>query len=137
MSASVPASPIVDALLAHATASLPTSYKVCDAEGPKAPGDDCPYVVLYADPGIAEGMPFSPNRELMMTFSWRAVGLTRDQSSRGGDRIRAAFDGVTLDVGGRSVHMWQTYANSVQRDDSLAPLVLFEHLILFQLRSVA
>ena len=135
MSASVPAQPVVDAILTKLTTDLPTSYKVCDAAGPLTPATDCPYVVLYADGGAPEGEPMVLNRSLTGSFSVRAVGLTPDQSRRGGDRVRASLHGVTFTAGGRRVYTYQLTANSVERDDSAGPPPLFEHLLLFGFRS--
>lgn len=128
-------SPVADAILAKLTADLPSSYQHFDAEGPSTPLDDAPYTVLYADGGIGDGAPMVPNRELTGTFSIRCVGTTAAQSRKAGDRVRASLDGVTFTAGGRNVHTWQTLARPVQRDDSLAPNVLFEHLLVFGLRS--
>jgi len=137
MSASVPAQPVVDAILAKLTTDLPTTYKVCDAAGPLTPATDCPYVVLYADGGAPEGEPMVLNRSLTGSFSVRAVGLTPDQSRRGGDRVRASLHGAAFTAGGRRVYAYQLTANSVERDDSAGPPPLFEHLLLFGFRSDA
>ena len=135
MSAPVPAQPIADAILAKLTTDLPTSYKVCDAVGPLTPSTACPYVVLYADAGTPEGEPMVLNRSLTGSFSVRAVGLTPDQSRRGGDRVRASLHGAAFAAGGRRIYCYQTSANSVERDDAAGPPTLFEHLLLFGFRS--
>lgn len=136
MTAAVPASPVVDAVLAKLTADLPTSYQHFDAQGPTTPANDVPYTVVYADVGVGDGAPMAPNRELTMTLSVRCVGATAAQSRKTGDRVRVSLDQAVLTTSdGRRVHMWQEQSIPVIRDDSLAPTVLFEHLILFGLRS--
>lgn|GEM_PF-4101573 len=136
MSTAVPSDPVVIALLAKLTADLPPGYGVFDAEGPENPATAVPYVVLYADPGLGDGAPLSPNRELTMTFSVRCIGSIPQQSRKAGDRVRASLDQAVLpNVGGRRVSIWQTHATPITRDDSLAPDVLFEHLLVFGLRS--
>ena len=135
MSTAVPMSPVADAILVKLTTDLPTSYKHFDGEGPTTPLDDVPYTVLYADGGLGDGAPMVLNRELTGTFSVRCVGSTAGQSRKAGDRVRASLDGAAFTAGGRNVNTWQTLARPVQRDDSLAPDVLFEHLLVFGFRS--
>lgn len=135
MSTAVPASPVVAAILARLTADLPMSYQHFDGQGPENPLTVVPYTVLYADGGIGEGAPLSPNRELVMTLAVRCVGDTAAQSRAGGDRVRESLDGATFTAAGRRVTTWQTQTTPVQRDDSMAPDVLFEHLLVFGLRS--
>lgn len=127
--------PIVAAILAKLTADLPTSYTVCDAEGPEDPARHSPYVVVYPDLGTPDGEPMAPNRSLVGTLSVRAVGSTPEQSRRGGDRIRASLHGASQTVDGRRVYTFAQMSTPVQRDDALAPDVLFEHLIVFGLRA--
>lgn len=135
MSASVASEPIAAAIIAKLEADLPTSYTVFDAMGPTTPSDNCPYLVVYANTGSPEGEPMELNRSLIGQFSVRSIGLTGDQSRRGGDRVRASLHGAVMTVSGRQVYSWQEYANSVQRDDGIAPTPLFEHLLLFGFRS--
>jgi hypothetical protein len=139
VSTALPAAPHAADVLAAAVAALPDSYLVCDGMGPPVPAAAVPYVVFYFEPGIGEGAPMVPNRELLMGFSVRAVGGTREQSTIAGDRIRAAFDcQVIASTTPRRVYTYQDgRPTPVQRDDSLAPVVLFEHLIMFGLRSDA
>lgn len=132
---SVPSAPITAALLAKLAADLPSSYQLFDAMGPTTPSDDVPYVVMFADPGLSDGAPMQVGRELMMQVYMRCVGESAAQSRAGGDRVRASLDGAVLTVAGRQVSVWQEQSTIVSRDDSLAPSVLFEHLILFGVRS--
>ncbi len=135
MSAAVPVSPVVAAILAKLTADLPSSYKHFDAQGPSTPADDVPYTVVYADAGMGDGAPMQVNRELLVTFSVRCVGSTAGQSRAAGDRVRGSLEGVSFAAGGRSVYTWVQQVIPVVRDDSVSPVVLFEHLIVFGLRS--
>lgn len=134
----LPAAPLALDIITALRAALPVSYMVGDGEGPIDPASHVPYVVVYADAGMGEGAPLLPNRALTMTFSVRCVGATRAQSAAGGDRVRAALDSnVITSTTGRRVYVFQSGATPVLRDDSLAPTVLFEHLLMFGLRSDA
>ncbi len=132
----IAASPIVDAILAHLRTSLPASCPVYDAQGPRNPADSCPYVVVYGDAGMPEGAPLSVNRSLTMSVTVRAVGTSAAQSRWGGDALRAALHGFTATVGVLRVTSWEDgYPTPILRDDSIAPDVVFEHLLMFSVRA--
>ncbi len=132
MTSAIAVQPIASAILSLISAGVSPATAVCDGVGPTNPEQHCPYVVVYVDSGVSEGAPFVPNRESTGTVSVRAVGLNAEQARRGADMVRGALDGIYVTVDSIQVHVWSEQSLPTNRDDSLAPTVLFEQLTVFR-----
>jgi hypothetical protein len=124
--------PFVDALIAKLTADLPDTYFVGDGEGPKVPGEQCPAVVLYADPGKVSGHPFAPGSRLTGTLMLHGIGETRKQAQ---NAARAGRDALLGDFTAGGVQYVVTPDDSstprLMRDDRLTPALFVQPVELY------
>jgi hypothetical protein len=128
----IAARPVVDAVLAALVANLPGSYSVTEAEG----DGHVPAVVVYVDPGLVGGYPYTPGNKLNQTVSLKGIGMSAAQAMNAATAARDVLLSGVVAVSGRRVLITpdDTQQPYPYRDDSLTP-PLFTQLVILNVRN--